>query len=1024
MEKFEKKKSNLKHIEMQKKNTLSFGDDEYERDPDDKIKIKIKPKGNKVEKLLENYKKDIEKGKRENIDIMKKYNTIAKKAPMKENLKYNDIKHKLKLLREKGALPSEYKLNKKKSELLQKLEYTKNYIPFDDLRKWVLAQLNRNKLGTIREEQNKPFKLHLSSSKNEGIITTFTFNLYWNFSSWFDGILNVDMQVNPDSDTFLQYDEVRYDDEHILAFVKPTLEYINGGCNTGSKKEKQIKGTYYIFDVHSPRTETKNNNCGLKCIEKILGLRLSYMKTRRQYNLIKNSCISPNVIQKIYTENANAKKKLMIIDIDFNEVLDFDKFNYMLYNKAHYYVINKAQQQNYLNKKTKRGDLYWDIETRQTEKYIMISAGEKEEVKSFLLKETILCAYYRKYKSETFENLLFETNENETCCRQFIKWLTSQSKNGNYYNCVAHNCSRFDLYFLVASLKEHELKNTDIQMRGRSIIGFELCSHLFKDSCCFITDKLSNICKSYKIKSAKKTSFMYQGETMTNENLCFYKPALTFKEFMNLKNKEKEYWKLYTDYCLYDCISLAEVWSKFTAQTNKIIEIMDKRIIGKCKVQSSLTIGSCSKKTVDSLCKLPENSNNFREYKKFMNTPDKYDFMKKFKRGGISHCNKAGKHNETVTSVDIASQYPASMMYMKIPVGKSELITTGDKLKYDEKKYGFYHLKNMTFDTQYKFKPLASKKEDGTLEWKNETVSECYVDSEMIKYLKSYYGLKTFDVIKCLISNSYIEGKSLFSKYITNLYNEKARQDILKKDDKHNPAYRETIKLFLNSLTGKLVEDPSKYFGLSFVDDGEQKLNNVGISKTFKRGKINRWLVAGCMVYSYSKRLLFEYIRHLPQNSDDVIHIETDSIYFDKKLYSDFEKNIAKYKGSYPVAINSELGNVKIEVISTTPSYFLGKKFYFISDKRDVENDINGHKKTVTKGKDKMAIKGIPAKTLDDKGNEKILVDEQLYIDVYNGKTVPKTFTTLRKQFYGKTSISSHKLTRRIRPMMKYKEFF
>ena len=49
------------------------------------------------------------------------------------------------------------------------------------------------------------------------------------------------------------------------------------------------------------------------------------------------------------------------------------------------------------------------------------------------------------------------------------------------------------------------------------------------------------------------------------------------------------------------------------------------------------------------------------------------------------------------------------------------------------------------------------------------------------------------------------------------------------------------------------------------------------------------------MIYSYSKRLLFEYINLLPNKSEDVIHIETDSVYFNRNNGDDFKDNVVKY---------------------------------------------------------------------------------------------------------------------------------
>jgi hypothetical protein len=65
---------------------------------------------------------------------------------------------------------------------------------------------------------------------------------------------------------------------------------------------------------------------------------------------------------------------------------------------------------------------------------------------------------------------------------------------------------------------------------------------------------------------------------------------------------------------------------------------------------------------------------------------------------------------------------------------------------------------------------------------------------------------------------------------------------------------------------------------------------------------LNIWINAGCMVYSYSKRLLFEYIKLLPDNSNNVIHLETDSIYFPLRCKKHLIKAVDNYAGSYPVA--------------------------------------------------------------------------------------------------------------------------
>jgi hypothetical protein len=106
-----------------------------------------------------------------------------------------------------------------------------------------------------------------------------------------------------------------------------------------------------------------------------------------------------------------------------------------------------------------------------------------------------------------------------------------------------------------------------------------------------------------------------------------------------------------------------------------------------------------------------------------------------------------------------------------------------------------------------------------------------------------------------------------------------------------------------------------------------------------------------------------------------------------------------------------DLGNLKIEktTYEGQVAYFLGKKFYCI---------------TMEDNKDICRVKGIPQATIDAEGNKVALVDIKLYDDVYNGNKVTKTFQTLKKSLFTKqTTISTHSITRTIKPNCEYKLF-
>lgn len=846
-------------------------------------------------------------------------------------------------------------------------------------------------IGVSRATSNlkldEPFNLTLKSA-NTNMKKTFNFDNWWHFKNWYDNIV-LDKESSSDETLKERTNKKLKLNKSIFEFMTFKVGKFKGGCNSHKDSMKTIKGVNFIYNVYNPTVV--RNNCGLKCLKKA-GLVFKYSKVRKEFGLTKDEKIKPEKLIEIYNHYNESDKGLSITigsDIKFTRL--GESHNIVLHNE-HYYYVEKAVKKKFIaNDKVKRGELYWDLETRNTKEFNMIG-----ENRSYILKDTICAIYYRPYKSPFFKKNIFVSNESKSSTRQFLDFLIEQENDNKFYNCVAHNGANFDHYFLLNNLTTEETLETDIQLRGKSIIGLQYHNNLFKDSCCFLTNSLKNLCEAYRIKDKKITSFEYNDRTLTNENICFYKPELSFEEFLELKNKEPEFWNHYLEYCLYDCISLSQIWKEFTKKLNIIIGKMDKKLLKKCNISSCNTIGSLSIKIMKNLIDKKQK----KLLEQFMDTDDKYDFVCKFKRGGISHCNQMGKHIIGVNSADITSQYPASSIYMKIPIGESEWFD-----EYDNTKYGYYHLKDVVFKNDSKlFKPVANSL-DVSLDWASKTISNLYVDSEMMKYIIN--DIESYVVVKALLSDRFIKGEKIFGVYVNTLFEEKAQQDILKVNDEHNPAYREVIKLMLNSLTGKLVEDPNRYFSLEYSSFKSLQINGVSVEKIMNHGKKNYWITCGVQVYSYSKRLLFEYINCLPNKSDDVVHVETDSIYFHTSDWDHFKQKVEEYdNNTYPISIGSELGNIKLEYRTEKPSYFLGKKFKYLWDK-----------------KDRFTIKGIPQKTIDAHGNKVVLVDVQLYEDIYNGKTIVKEYATLTKNLYGKTCITSHRATRTINPLKGYKLF-
>lgn len=888
--------------------------------------------------------------------------------------------------------------NKKPKMSIEKLVgYVKN---------WLKKNPYEKKFGKLGQ-----FQITLKSM-SANVSRTWRFTNIYHFQNWYERII----QQHEDSAGNITNTEEKDLFKNVMV---ENIKYVTGGCNTHKAKELGLKSSFYTYKLFNP--VSKGNNCLFACLNHIRKLEVSYHNLRKRFGLESGKEISISDAYKIITE---LDYNVEIIDYDTNEELDDDK-KYIVYQNSHYYILESFESVCKKDKKTKRGLLTFDFETRETEEYHIIKVTGK---KMHIIEDSLCCAYYRSYKKTECQSLKFISGE-KSSARQFIDWLNEESKMGRTYNVLAHNGGKFDFYFIIQNLTSKELLECEPHFRGTTIISLNYRGNLFKDSCCFLTDSLKDLSKNFKVTDGKITEFNLHEQTINSEQLCFYQPHLKIKQFLELQHTDKEFWDLYEKYCLYDCIALFQIWEKFTICVNGLIEKISPYLLAKCPLMSSTTIGSHSKKIIVEINNYNNKPNKFkRDLEKFTGISyvkvgnkwerkidyEKYDFLCNFKRGGISHCNKAGKHLTGITGVDIASQYPASLIYAKIPCGQSEWVD-----EYDETKYGFYCIENMIFDS-YLLKPVALGSKTESLNWATNNMKELYVDSYMLKYLIDNYGLKSFNVVKGLVSDTDIEGSKIFGEYIGKFYDEKKQQDAYKlsRSELYNEALRSTIKLYLNSLTGKLVENPAIHFSLKFDESSLSLLNGEGVVKKHNEEKINDWIVAGIMVYSYSKRLLFEYIKCLPNNSDDVIHIETDGIYFSTELLPKFTENLKKYKGEYPCMFGEDLGNLKIEktTYAGQVAYFLGKKFYCIT-----MNDDYNNKERDAKDKNIYRVKGIRQTTIEDDGTKKYLVDVKMYDDIYKGETILRSFKTLKKSlFCEKTNIASFTMTRTIQGQTNY----
>ena len=80
---------------------------------------------------------------------------------------------------------------------------------------------------------------------------------------------------------------------------------IVGGRDNSRSMEREFKTYYFTFKVFDPKS--KNNNCGIKVIESILGIELDSTICRKELNLKNNVLLSYEDLLKLYKNKGGTK---------------------------------------------------------------------------------------------------------------------------------------------------------------------------------------------------------------------------------------------------------------------------------------------------------------------------------------------------------------------------------------------------------------------------------------------------------------------------------------------------------------------------------------------------------------------------------------------------------------------------------------------------------------------------------------------------------------------------------------------
>lgn len=572
----------------------------------------------------------------------------------------------------------------------------------------------------------------------------------------------------------------------------------------------------------------------------------------------------------------------------------------------------------------------------------------------------------------------FKEGEHYVCAaRQFLDFLRSCGPNDKF-TLVAHNAASFDHYMLLQAMTDEELDHVyknGILRSGSSLIQFRFFGHKFIDSCKFLTASLASVCAAFLPRNPEmwktKTVQFYEdveGDpiTMSSSQLCFYKnvDGTTFDEFIGLANQRlppgrPTFFETYHHYCKQDVIALMHVWEAYNTAVDSLLELFAAKapmfegqlvcdtIKAKGGLIGALTTGNHHMRILKAL-----NVNNTQWLLANWAIPQDYNMatlVNMYKTGGMSISHRRGAFIQKLTAFDIKSLYPYSLMYGLYPGGYPHYIYRDheDKLPkdFDERAPGIYFVSDLQFrpipehfsfpgysgEGLYTYRPILEYdpviREElvknlmlspGERTWcsRVDRVGCTYVSSVGLEFLRKKMGLKHFRIEYGVQWEHYLHGSSLFGNHIESCYAIKQAEDDkkAKNDTTYNPALREAVKLGMNSLTGKLGQDPvnAKEFKMAPDEDRYNPLpkanpNTLTVVEDEKvnnnRGALTVHLV---FLYEHSKIVMFCYLLKLIHGFRDLIAIETDSIHTFECFQEEFEANINNSTGGFVLQINNK----------------------------------------------------------------------------------------------------------------------
>ena len=721
---------------------------------------------------------------------------------------------------------------------------------------------------------------------------------------------------------------------------------------------KELKGVK-VFKTMIDKNKKKFKQKVFKANECDFGIKELYKNTNFEIKHTLVFCpISEHI--EVLTDNTT----IILDNIYINDNNEVFKENEGVLNKI--YKHNDIYEYNIKEKnKCRISYIFYDYETITDWKNNNINT--EYSISWFEITEKSFHEYIEKLEDGDIE---FKPKKGELnnvvgfdCSNKFLNWIHNNEDNKRFV-FISFNGSNFDNLILVNKMLQDKrfIVKKPLYV-GNSLLDAEINGrHNFYDLRRHLMGSLKKNCKDFNIPLKYCKIELEMGHTEIQN----YYNTHTKEEFIKFMDNDE-----LVRYNNNDVFSLAYLFIKYYNVFSSINGYEDiQKDFTNFRTISSIIYEIFSNNIKKSKIKLPKLSLK------------QYEDLQKFKTAGrveIFGEKPIFLTDEEIVSMDVCSLYPYIMAIIDIYYPCGEIIETDT---YINDKIGFYYCNiDQTMLKKNNLPNILPEKTKTENDWVSKNILCNYlISNTTIELLKSYENIG----VKCEILNGFyftdkIKGCQLF-KPILNLMGLKNIQDGYKnlKDEQYNSSLRETLKLLMNALSGKVIEG---------IHLDQTIINNNSIEEMVKlygkkeSGKINdlcvidcvdenlilsykrniedlinkqRPIYLGCLIYENARKYMYDNI-YSKIGLEKLLYTDTDCGKFRKvdfdnwakwakktpvKHWEEIEQFDIRYKTHKLYNENSKVfGSFENELKNNNIFYALQKKFWLVANKKDGEID-------------------------------------------------------------------------------------